>query len=285
MISLVKTARKYQRLGYRSLGLYRLGQEKAHPSRLIHEAIRAALNNTVTPEERAWIARIENLRAELSKSTEELTRTDYGAGTPDAGLTQEQMRAGVETPDTVGHVTQNVSKPPFWCLFLFKLIRAVRPTLCIEMGTAVGISAAYQAAGLRLNGHGTLTTLEGARSLAAIAGNNFHKLGLDSIKIVVGSFHKTLSGVLSTSQSVDYVFVDGHHDEKATIDYFEQLLPFLAQNAIVVFDDIAWSEGMKKAWQTIAHDSRVSLAVDLGAIGVCVINGSNGRGRYHWIPI
>jgi predicted O-methyltransferase YrrM len=153
------------------------------------------------------------------------------------------------------------------------------------MGTSVGVSAAYQAAALRLNGYGSLVTLEGATSLADIAKNNFQQLGLDTVEVVVGRFQDTLPDVLASRQPVDYVFVDGHHDEQATLAYFEQILKFLAETALIVFDDIAWSEGMKRAWNTIAHDRRVGVAVDLGEVGLSVIDSSIDRRRYFSIPV
>jgi predicted O-methyltransferase YrrM len=153
------------------------------------------------------------------------------------------------------------------------------------MGTAVGISAAYQAAALSLNGHGTLVTLEGASTLADIATENFRLLGLDTVELVVGRFQDTLPDVLTKRRPVDYVFVDGHHDEQATLAYFEQILPFLKETALLVFDDIGWSEGMKRAWNTITKDKRLSLAVDLGPVGVCVIDSSVVGRRYFSIPL
>jgi predicted O-methyltransferase YrrM len=153
------------------------------------------------------------------------------------------------------------------------------------MGTAVGVSAAYQATALRLNRHGSLVTIEGATSLADIARNNFQQLDLDTVETVVGRFQDVLTAVLTNRQPVDYVFVDGHHDEQATQTYFEQILPFLAEKALLVFDDITWSEGMRRAWNTLAQDRQVGVAVDLGPVGLCVIDNSVAGRRYFSIPL
>jgi predicted O-methyltransferase YrrM len=185
----------------------------------------------------------------------------------------------------VGHISRVASKPPFWCGLLFELIRTVHPKSCIEMGTAVGISAAYQGAALRLNGDGDLVTLEGAGSLANIARKNFQELGLDTVDVVVGRFQDTLPDVLASRKPVDYVFVDGHHDERATLDYFDQILPFLSGISLVVFDDIAWSDGMKRAWGRIAHHEAVEVAVDLGPVGLCVVDRTGAGARYFRIPL
>ena len=64
--------------------------------------------------------------------------------------------------------------------------------------------------------------------------------------VITGRFQDVLDDTLADLREVDYVFIDGHHDEKATLDYFNRIYPFLSKNAIVLFDDISWSEGMKR---------------------------------------
>jgi hypothetical protein len=63
------------------------------------------------------------------------------------------------------------------------------------------------------------------------------------------------------------------------------MLPFLAGTALLVFDDIAWSPGMKRAWSTIVNDWRVATAVDLGPVGLCVVGGAPRGRRYFRIPL
>jgi predicted O-methyltransferase YrrM len=147
------------------------------------------------------------------------------------------------------------------------------------------MSAAYQGAALKLNGRGTLLTLEGDPSLADIARNNLEQLGLDTVEVVVGRFQNTLPDSLIKRRPVDYVFVDGHHDEQATLAYFQQILPCLSETALLVFDDVAWSGGMKRAWRAISSDRRIAVAVDLGGVGLCLVDRSIAGPRYFSIPL
>ncbi len=263
-----------RRAAQRSWNLYRLGRERDHVARSIVHALKSASRPASTLDERVWFERIEHLRAEMNASATPITWTDHGAGSPDSKRAPETMRAGVEVTQALGEICTVASKSPFWCSLLFRFVRTLRPTSCIEMGTAVGISAAYQAAALTLNGRGTFTTLEGAGSLADIARDNLRRLGLGMVEVVAGRFEDTLDDVLERRQPVDYVFIDGHHDGQATLAYVEQTIPFLAETALLVLDDIAWSDGMKDAWSTIARDERVGLAVDLGRVGLCVLRAS-----------
>jgi hypothetical protein len=91
------------------------------------------------------------------------------------------------------------------------------------------------------------------------------------VQVVPGLFRNTLDDVLLASGPIGLAFVDGHHDEVATQEYFEQLLPHLEDPAVVVFDDIAWSEGMAAAWQALRRHPAVRLAVDIDKVGVCLV--------------
>ena len=93
----------------------------------------------------------------------------------------------------------------------------------------------------------------------------------------VGRFKDVLAGILSNEQLFDLVFIDGHHDKKATKEYFEQLYPFLSDNSILIFDDINWSEGMKQAWQEIHNDERIHCSFDLNKWGICIVDKSVKR--------
>jgi len=230
------------------------------------------LHNRPTPEEQVWIEKIESLRNELNSSTEQVTLVDYGAGLPQTGLGNHKEREGKVIIKTIGDVCRTASKPYMWLFLLLKLIREFRPLVCLELGTCLGISASYQAAALKLNKSGRIVSLEGAESLARLAEGHFLNLGLDNVDVVVGLFQDTLKNVLEENRPIDYAFVDGHHQEEPTLAYFREILPFLSERSVVIFDDISWSEGMKRAWSTIKEHESVKVCVDLVYVGICIID-------------
>jgi predicted O-methyltransferase YrrM len=237
----------------------------------IGEAILAAMARVFSPEERHWIDGIEKRREQLLSSNLVIPVVDYGAGMPDSRRTREEMDRGVPSSAEVRSIC-GASKPPFWASLLMKLVVRLEPCACVELGSCVGISAAYMGSALKGNRKGHLTSLEGSPEVARIARETLALLDIGSVEVVTGPFHKTLSGVLQSSAPIDFFFNDGHHDHDAVLGYFEQALPYLADNSVMVLDDIAWSEGMRKAWKTITEDNRIRASVDLGAIGIVVIN-------------
>ncbi|MBD3275445.1 MAG: class I SAM-dependent methyltransferase [Candidatus Marinimicrobia bacterium] len=240
----------------------------------LSDALRYAFYKNFTDDEMQWINKIEEIRTNLNKSKEKIAKIDFGSGNPYQTRIEKPLEDGVKIYSTVGKISKNSSKPMSWAMVLFSLIRNTKPISCIELGTSVGISASYQSAALELNGTGYLTTLEGDKNIARIAESTFKKLNLNNVNIRTGKFEDTLEETLTDHQPIDYVFVDGHHDEKATIQYFNQILNYANRDSILVFDDINWSKGMQSAWTSIYQDPRVKISVDLGAIGICMLNSS-----------
>ena len=239
-------------------------------------ALRDVINLNITKEEKFWIEKIEKLRRKLNTLTMQIIIEDYGAGAPDINLTEDDIHKGRILKKTIGEAVKG-SVSYIKGLTLFKLARELKPSICLELGTALGISSSYIAAALELNSIGNLITIEGAKSVAEIARENFKKLGLSRIYSEIGRFQDILELVINEDKPIDFVFIDGHHDEYATLNYFETIFPSLSDNAILVFDDIRWSKGMKRAWKTLIDDVRFKYTIDLFEIGICIISNSNNK--------
>lgn len=250
----------------------------------VGKALLDLTEHRLEPAAQQWISKIESVRHDTNNSTQVVEVPDYGAGGPKDTRSDDEMKKGRICTEIVGQACLNYSKEPLWAELLFQIIRQLKPASCIEMGACLGISGGYQAAALELNGSGRLVTMEGAPSFAQIAAKNLQSLGLGHrAKVVVGRFHDTLVGVLVETKPVDYCFIDGHHDEAATIEYFERVLPCLAPRAVLLFDDIRWSPGMLRAWMKICSDSRVRVSFDLGKIGICLTGSSGREGRHELV--
>ena len=237
----------------------------------IAQTVCEVADDVASMEELEWIDRIEEMRRTLCESDEQIS------------IALPSIRR-VEKYDTIGNICRLRSKQDVWGRVLMKLVGHARPTYAIELGTCMGVSSAYQAAGLALNGTGTLTTLEGAPALAELAAGNLEKLVGERARVVPGLFVETLPTVLNSIPHIDFAFVDGHHDETATQRYFELMLSNASAGSLFVFDDIRWSVGMRNAWVALCTHPAVTTAVDLGVIGVCVVNGEHRQGVFEIGP-
>jgi predicted O-methyltransferase YrrM len=205
------------------------------------------------------VAAIEQQRRAWLESDDALVSGSLGGGREwDAGVTLRRACAA--------------SKDPVPASLLFLLVEEFRPRRVLELGTNVGVSSGYLAVALDRNrDRGSLYTLEASPYRMRYAKELHQSLGLNNIVYREGLFDDTLGSVLDDMEMVDMAFVDGHYRLEPTLRYFNRIKAHLAPHAVVVFDDIRISDEMRRAWREIQHDQRVTLAVDLYAIGVCVV--------------
>ena len=92
-------------------------------------------------------------------------------------------------------------------------------------------------------------------------------MGNANVNYVAGNFNTTLKDVCKNKE-YDFVFFDGNHTKKATLDYFRVCLISKHNDSVFVFDDIHWSKEMKEAWMEIKEHPEVTVTVDLFQWGV-----------------
>lgn len=236
----------------------------------VRRSLDRAIGRPSAADRELW-EQIEGVRATLIVRTDVIEEVDYGAGSPGQQYSEDEQRKGVVTTTAVSTLA-GFSKAAPWAQLLFHLTCARRPARALEMGTCVGISGSYIAGAMRQIGDGHLWTIEGSPATARLAQQTFSTLNLEKhVTSVVGPFHQTLGPCLTEYGPFDLVFIDGHHDGKATIDYFKLIRAHLSPHAILIFDDIAWSEEMANAWHDISTDAAVQGQMRLGGMGAIVL--------------
>lgn len=237
------------------------------------------------PSEQDWIERIEALRVELAASEEVLPHIDFGAGEPEAAVSGDVAQQGVRQEVKISHLAAWSSVVRPWSDLIFYLVRELRPETCLELGTCIGISASYQGGAMTLNGGGRIVSLEGGEAYAARARAHMDQLGVDRCEIVVGRFEDTLDETLNSIGKIDFMFNDGHHDGDAMIQYFDMIHPYLAENAVLLFDDISNYESMQEGWRKLMADERVNLVVDFGKMGLVSVGTGGDKPSVFNAPI
>jgi predicted O-methyltransferase YrrM len=252
----------------------RRAARRPHPrSGALSTALRETALDRAPAEEREWIARVEERRAEIPFAM-------AATGSP-IGLVPSDRPAGPgPAPDDATRLGQSweacrwVGIPPVWGRFLTRLVRELAPGSCLELGTGAGLSGAYQAAALELNGNGRLVTID-FQEPARIAELGFAELGLDRrVELRFGLIEEVLPQLWEEIAPIDYAFLDAEHTEEATIRHFDAVLPHLADGAVVVLDDITATAEMRRAWRAVIGRERVSLALGLRRLGVLAVSGS-----------
>ncbi len=215
--------------------------------RLIREVLMAGGDDDV-------FKRIESLRRELLRSKEMLVYNDPGAGSIRFGRRRRVSRI----------VRYSAVKKKYGRL-LTRLVRYFKPAVVIELGTSAGISSLYLAAA---DEHIPVFSVEGVPALSSVAAKGAKRLGLVNITYITGLFSDHFEKLLEKYPGNTFIFLDGHHEEKATLAYFEMVCRKQDSDTVLVIDDIHWSEGMDRAWHTIQQHPSVKITVDLFFMGI-----------------
>jgi tRNA G46 methylase TrmB len=212
---------------------------------------------------------IENTRKQLENNHTIVKVWDRGAGSRQTNNAER----------TIKQIAKWALKPKKYSQLLYKIVAYYQPDHVLEMGTSLGITTCYLAAG---NVNAKVITMEGAPYVAQIAENNFNQIGVVNIKLIKGDFDESLSVYLNEIEKVGLAFVDGNHRYRSTMRYFEQLIQKTNDDSLLIFDDIHWSEEMEMAWEEIKKDDRVTLTIDLFFIGLVFVRKAQ-KGKEHFI--
>ncbi len=221
-------------------------------SPFVFEFVRQVLNDRHIYEE---FQSIENLRKELLHDHTQISIIDHGAGSA--------VHTG--TRRKIADIARHAAKRPVVAQLLFRIVRYFEPQVIIELGTSLGISAAYLSAAMPA---ASVTTIEGSNTIAMKARENLKKLHAGNVQVITGTFDEQLPVVLEKANQVDCAFIDGNHRKDPTLHYFRLLLQHISEMGFLIVDDIHWSREMESAWEAIKQHTEVSCTVDLFFIGL-----------------
>ena len=196
-------------------------------------------------------------------------------------------RFGARTDDVLDRVRRETSAMPSAQMqvsadqgaLLELLARLIGAKDALEVGTFTGYSAICIARGLAEGG--TLTCLELDDEYADIAQRNIEAAGVeDRVDIVRGPAGASLDA-MPEEPMFDFVFLDA--DKTGYPDYYEQILPRMRPNALLLIDNILMggdvvdpepgssNEVVARLNEKIAQDDRVDAAFAMVADGVAFI--------------
>lgn len=206
---------------------------------------------------------VESRRNELMHRADVVEVIDYGAGNPQENRTQEDMVLGKHIKVMLSVLAETGIKGKRM-YNLYNIIVKLNPKTILELGTCCGFSSSYMSFFVP---DSKIYTIEGSPNIATIARENHQFFDLKNISVFEGRFDVVLPELLNKISPIDFAFIDGHHDKEATLKYFRQILPFMSQGGVMLFDDIAWSDGMKEAWREIIDSKQYVKFEDYAKMG------------------
>lgn len=207
--------------------------------------------------------KIESIRLELKKDKRVIDVKDFGTG--------------IDRKRQISEIAKYSIKSQKYGQLLFRIANYFKSRNILELGTSIGVTTSY----LAMSSNAIqCVSLEGCPQTAKIAIENFNKLGLKNIKVIVGNIDDSLSQVLNEVDKLDLIFFDANHRSESVLNYFNQCITKVHNNSVVIIDDIYWSSDMELAWKKIKEHPKVITTIDLFQIGIVFFNSDLYKKHY-----
>lgn len=200
---------------------------------------------------------LKNYRNSLLANKNTIEVTDFGAG---SRVFKSNTREIAAIAKNAGISVKNAE-------LLFRIVRYFQPEKILEIGTSLGLATSALSLG---NKNSKITTLEGCPNTSNQAKEQFQNTNIDNnnIDFVNTEFSNYLKTHNSQLITHNLIYFDGNHSKKATLEYFNLLLPTVTNDSVWIFDDIHWSEDMEEAWLEIKNHPQVTVTIDTFQWGI-----------------
>ncbi len=196
---------------------------------------------------------LKSYRKSLLENNNFIEVTDFGAGSK---VFKSNKRQISKIAKTAG-ITRKRAE------LLFRIVNYLQPNSILEIGTSLGLATSALALG---NPKAKIITLEGCPNTLVIPKEMFQvssfKLSSNNISFVTTEFSTFFKTQNPKPKTQNLIYFDGNHSKKATLNYFELLLPTICNDSVWIFDDIHWSNEMEEAWETIKKHPKVTVTID-----------------------
>jgi predicted O-methyltransferase YrrM len=196
--------------------------------------------------------KLNSLFKTLGKDQTEIEIQDFGAGSK-----------RLSNKRKVSSIFKTSSSKGKYGKLLYQLAKHYSPKRILEFGTSLGVGTSYLKYGYP---DAKITTLEACPETRKIALQNFERQNFSDIESILSSFSNYLD--TAGTEKFDLVFVDGHHDGIALMEYMNRLKAITHNDTIFVLDDIRWSESMFNAWCTLVADPQYHVTLDFFRFGI-----------------
>ncbi|WP_375239270.1 O-methyltransferase [Aurantibacter sp.] len=190
---------------------------------------------------------LEQYKYNLLNSKESIEVTDLGKGS----------RVSNKLSRSIKSIAKNAGSTNKRAQLLFRLSNYFKPNNSLELGTSLGIATYALHKG---NIEGNITSIEGCPNIASFTTQNLKQNNTKNISIINSDISNSLDNF--KDEVFDFVFLDGNHQKKPTLQYFESLLNNIKNDSIFIFDDIYWSKEMTDAWNIIKKHPKVTVTID-----------------------
>lgn len=161
---------------------------------------------------------------------------------------------------------------------LLRLSTWYKPDTILELGTGLGISTAFLAAG---SPSSKIHTIEGSFEKYTFAKKFLADSGFPSVELLNREFQDLYPDLVNKAKGRILLFIDGDHRYESSLTRSLALLKREdISEAILILDDIYWSKGMERAWRELMEVPEAVISIDMFYFGIIIKRSDIARQHF-----
>ncbi len=236
----------FEFIKYQLIAKGRHGIHSPFVYKLVDEILNQKIPNSVKLQQNA-------LFRNLKKSKTKINFQEFGAGSKK-----------MDRQRIVSDVFRQSATRGKYAKLIYLLSKNFEHKEILELGTSLGVGTLHLHWG---NPSAKITTLEACPNTFAFARKNLQSQCFPNGPI---NIENTLfKEFIETSKTnYDLIFIDGHHNGTALLEYMEALDKNSNEQTIFIVDDIRWSKDMLMAWNQLIQNEKYQLSIDFFKMGI-----------------
>ena len=192
---------------------------------------------------------LKNYRNSLLQNKNTIEVTDFGAG---SRVFKSNLRA-------INQIAKNAGISSKRAELLFRIVNYFQPTTILEIGTSLGLATSALSLG---NKDSKIITLERCLKTLNQCQLQLQKFNINNVECVNTIFEDYLKSFDFRLSTFNLIYFDGNHSKKATLEYFELLIPTITNDSVWIFEDFHWNSDMEEVWEIIKNHPKVTVTID-----------------------
>jgi predicted O-methyltransferase YrrM len=197
--------------------------------------------------------RLKHYLKTLQNNKSRIVINDFGAGSKKLGSIRKVNR--------IARISGSRGK---YGRLLYNLCHYFKVKSILELGTSVGIGTVTLKLG---SSDAIISTIEACENTQKVAIEAWGKNLINIEKPILSTFIDYLQ---NDHIYYDLIYIDGHHDGGALINYINLLQKNCTNETIIVVDDIHWSKSMQMAWNALIKDVRFNVSLEFFRMGILI---------------
>lgn len=147
---------------------------------------------------------------------------------------------------------------------LFRIVNHFKPATILQIGGSTGLMSLY----LAMASKNTDCYVLGESGLLDLISPVKEEYNLSNLHLWENDYQQSITALKNKKRTIDVIFINIGQDADKTKAVYQMIKPFIGEKTIVIIDAIRSKRAMKSFWKELKKDGKVSVTMDLVALGL-----------------